>query len=65
MKKRLAVISMSAMVIGAVVLPAPPAQAGHCNTTIHNYHEYVACSWEHVAQCVAEVIRQEQCLDPN
>lgn len=53
------------MMLGAVVIPASPARAGHCNTTIHNYQEWLACGWDHVAQCVRNIITGTRCVDPS
>jgi hypothetical protein len=61
---------MSAMVFGAVVLPAAPAQAGHCNglpggpPSLDEVRHHVACSVEHVFQCVSGLIRDGRCGDP-
>lgn len=49
------------MMLGAIVIPAAPAQASHCNTTFHEYREWLACAWDHVAQCVSDVIAGTPC----
>lgn len=61
MRKRLGALGVSAMIFGAVMIPASPARANHCNTTVHEYQEWLACSFEHVAQCVSNIIRQQPC----
>lgn len=67
MKKRLATLVMSATVFGAIVLPASPAQASHCQPMPGGpphpdevRHE-VACRVEHVFQCVSGLIRGTGC----
>lgn len=64
MKRRLGTLGVSVMMLGALLIPASPAQAGHCNTTIHEYQEWLACSWDHVAQCVRNIITGTRCVDP-
>ena len=71
MKKRLATLAMSAMVFGAVMLPASPAQAGHCQPlpggppSLPEVRNHVACTVEHVFQCVSGIIRDGTCLNPD
>lgn len=65
MKRRLAALGVSGMMLGALLGPASPAQASHCNTTIHEYQEWLACSWDHVSQCVRNIITGARCVDPG
>ena len=61
MRRRLGAVGVSVMIFGAMVIPASPARASHCNTTVHEYQEWLACGWQHVAQCVSDIILGRPC----
>lgn len=71
MRKRLAALLMSALVFGAIVVPAAPAQAGHCDDLPggpphpDEVRHQVACAVEHVFQCVSDLIRYTRCGTPD